>query len=473
MKNIFKILIVLTSVTVLFSCKEDELRVKYPFSIPAMSNISVSEAEITYGDSITLNVGEIRDNVAPLSTLEIQIVVNNIILDKQSVRTKGNTASYNGKFHVPFGAYMAEGAAVKVYLSAINVEGNRADTIIATTIAHRPAIEHLYIVPTSGGAFELPLSDAENCIYSANNLSLGNDVTFYLATKVSRFGNIDWTGLVFGSANDGLGLVQEGGAALTLKDLSLMGFKKVTADLLYFTVTGEGDPLTPITEMNVADFEEVTISSTNHLGSSTSEVWKKADLYFGFGDEITVSGVNNIANGFTPDFFEVTAADKVKFLGETGVYTVYYLPSADYVWVEQTDATFPSALWLCGVGYGRPQTPYAKTSSWNWNSPLEYVFCRKISDGVFQATIYVEHVIDESVPADAWKYCFNAKFFEQRGWGGETDARQYTINTPLIVAPTIEDVGNFKGTDALTTQAGVYRFTINVNAKTVEFAKIN
>ncbi|MDR2474383.1 MAG: DUF5016 domain-containing protein [Bacteroidales bacterium] len=472
MKNSFKISLIL-AVIALYSCKEDELRVTYPHSLPAISGISVNETEITYGDSITLNVGEIRDNVTPLSTLEIQIVVNNIILSSQSVRTKGNVSSYSGRFSVPFGPYMAEGAAVKVYLSAINVEGNHTDTIVATTVAHRPAIEHLYVVPTTGGAFELLLTDAENCVYSADNLPFANDITFYLATKVSRFGNIDWTNLVFGSVNGELGLVEEGGAALTLSDLSLIGYKKITADLLFFTVTGEGDPLTPITEMNIADFEEVTINSTNHLGTATADIWKKATLYFGFGDEITVSGVTNAANGFTPDFFEVTATNKVRFLGETGVYTVYYLPSADYVWVEQANATFPAALWLCGVGYGRPQTPYAKTSSWNWNSPLEYVFCRKVADGVFQATIYVEHTIDESVPADAWKHCFNAKFFHQRGWGGETDAREYTINTSLLTAPATEDVGNFKGTEALATQAGVYRFTINTNNKTVEFVKVN
>ncbi|MDR1544294.1 MAG: DUF5016 domain-containing protein [Prevotellaceae bacterium] len=471
MKNISKILIIFAAIT-LFSCKE-ELRVKYPYSVPTLTGVSVAETEIIYGDSITLTVGEISDEVTPLSTLEVKIVANNLILAKETVRTKGNKASYSAKYQIPFGAYMAEGSEVIVYLSAINVEGNHTDTVISSTIAHRPVIEQLNVVLTTGGAHLLPLIDAENCIYSANDLTLGNDISFYLAEKVSRFGNIDWTGYVFGLVNGGIGLVQEGGAPLSLTDLTIMGYKEVAVDLLYFTVEASGDPLQPIEEMDIATFEEVIISSTNHLGTSDGGmVWKKAVLYLGFDSEITVSGVTDVAHGFSPDFFEVISANTVKFLGETGIYTVYYLPVADYVWVEQTAATYPAALWLDGVGMGRPQQPYAKTSSWNWNSPLEYVFCKKVSEGVFQATIYVEHEINADTE-NAWRYCFNAKFFEQRGWGGETDARQYTINTPLLTAPTTADIGNFKGTEALTTQAGVYRFTININTKNVDFVKIN
>ncbi|MDD3078629.1 MAG: DUF5016 domain-containing protein [Paludibacter sp.] len=472
MKNILKISLIIIAI-VLFSCKDEQLRVKYPYSLPEITDATVAETEIMYGDSVSLTVGDITDNVTPLSTLEIRVVVNDVIITKESVRTKGNSASYSAKYQIPFGPYMPDNADVEVYLSAINVEGNHTDQVVSTAKVRRPEIPQLYLVPvTGGGATKLSLTDAENYIYSASNLNLANEITFYLATKVTRFGNVDWTGMVFGSVNGELAEVQQDGNGITLSDLTLIGYKEVNVDLFNYVVTGVGDPLTPATSMDITTFASVDINSTDHLNVTTADTWKTSVIYLGKDTEMTVTGVNNFSKAFTPDFFEVTGADKVKFLGETGVYTVYYLPSADYVYVEQPNAVYPDVLWLDGVGFGRPQEPLAKTSSWNWNSPLEYAFCRKVSAGVYQTTIYVEHVLDETAD-EPWRLRFSAKFFHQRGWGGEVDAREYTINSDLLIAPTDADLGNFNGTDNLVAAPGVYRFTIDTNAKTVNFVKVN
>jgi hypothetical protein len=65
------------------------------------------------------------------------------------------------------------------------------------------------------------------------------------------------------------------------------------------------------------------------------------------------------------------------------------------------------------------------------------------------------------------------KFFHQRNWGGEEDARTYSIGTDLLFAPTAADLGNFIGTEKFAGQAGVYRIIINTTLKTVSFTKIN
>jgi hypothetical protein len=135
--------------------------------------------------------------------------------------------------------------------------------------------------------------------------------------------------------------------------------------------------------------------------------------------------------------------------------------------VEQPAATYPAALWFDGVGFGRPQAR-VKTSSWNWNSPLEYVFCRKVSEGVFQTTVYAEHEINEDTE-NAWRYCYNTKFFHQRGWGGEVNGAEYTL-PPLLHSPA-DEAGNIKGTDSFVGAAGVYRITIDTNNKTLQFVK--
>lgn len=475
MKSAFKYNLVIFLIFAVYSCSEDDdYRVKYPYSLPTITDATVAEAKIMYGDSITLNIGEITDNTTPLSTLEVQVVVGDVIISKESIRTQGNrVSSIQKKYHIPFGPYMPDNAAVEVHLSAINVEGNQKDEIVSTAIVKRPEISEMYLVLAAGGTpVKLTLKDAENYIFAADNLSLDNEIVCYFAQKVSRFGNIDWeNGLVFGNVNGELGLVKKGEDGFQLQDLTLIGFKSVQLDLFNFTVNGDGEKLVPITNLNIDEFEEVKMNSTDHLGTSTEETWKKAVLYFGQHTEFTVNGVKSLTNAFSPDFFESAGADKVKFLGETGVYTVYYLPSADYVYIEQPDAVFPDALWFDGVGFGRPVAPYAKTASWNWNTPLEYVFCRKVSPGVFQTTLYIEHQIDSS--DDAWRYKFSAKFFGQRGWGEELDAREYTIDTSLLMAPTEEDQGNFVGTDGLASAPGVYRITIDTTTKKVTFEKRN
>jgi hypothetical protein len=473
MKSILKSVWLISIISLLFSCSEEELRVHYPYSLPTISNVTVLETEIVYGDSITVGV-EVADPVTPLSTMEIKIVVNDVIVNRETLRTKGNSASYNQRYKVPFGPYMPNGSAVEVHLSSINVEGNHTEQVVATTIGTRPEIPLVYLVLTAGGATKLNRTDAENEIYSANNLPFKNEISFYLAEKVTRFGNVDWSGIVFGDVNGELGLIEQGGTPYTLSDLTRIGFTSITLDLLNFTVSGDGEKLMPVTEIDFNSLNPVQLTSTNHLNESTSEAWKKTQLYFGKDTEIKVTGVTDVATGFTPDFFETTGTNTVKFLGETGVYTVYYLPSADYVYVEQPTALYPDALWLDGVGFGRPQAPYQKTSSWNWNTPLEYIFCRKISPGVFQATVYAEHEVNtEAEEDDRWRYTFSVKFFHQRGWGDEIDARQYAIPTPLLSAPTDKDVGNFVGTSNLTTAAGAYCFTIDTNNKSITFEKKN
>ncbi len=45
MKNILKISLIIVAIA-LFSCKDEELRVKYPYSLPEITDASVAETEI-------------------------------------------------------------------------------------------------------------------------------------------------------------------------------------------------------------------------------------------------------------------------------------------------------------------------------------------------------------------------------------------------------------------------------------------
>lgn len=485
MKKIFnKSILGLLAVLLLVSCRQEELRVRFPASMPVFDSISVAENAIVYGDSISLSLG-VSDPLTPLSTLEIKVVVNDEIIASESIRTKGYSAAYTQRYGVPFVAHMPDGAEVEVHVSSINIEGTKKDTVIFNTIASRPPIPTIFMVTNTSTA-ELKLVDAGNYIYEATGLTFGNEISFRLVTKVDRFKKPDWKNaenIAFGWVNNGLGLVYpviEGtsvksitGEMITLSDPTLVGFNKVTLDLYNFTVKGDGDKLVPATSMDVSTFGTVELSSTNNLNVTTKENWKKGQMYLGKGTVMTFSGITDLSNSLTPDFFDVKTATTAEFLGETGIYTVYYLPRLNYLWVEQPTAVYPDALWLCGVGFGPHKTPHEKSSSWNWNTPLEYKYCRKVADGVYEAVFYAEHVIDPVPTAESWRLTFSAKFFHQRNWGGEEDARTYTMPNSLLFAPTDSDKGNFVGTADFAAVPGVYRFTINTKTQTTSFVKIN
>ncbi len=106
-----------------------------------------------------------------MSTLEVQVVVNNEVVVSESIRTKGKV-QVNRRYGVPFVPNRPDNAPVKVYLSSINVDGWTTDTILSTTIAKRPVINDIWLVPTVGKTYKLTLTDTANLIYYARRNDL-------------------------------------------------------------------------------------------------------------------------------------------------------------------------------------------------------------------------------------------------------------------------------------------------------------
>lgn len=472
MKNTIQLVLISLMAILTVSCQDEELRVRYDESHPVFTKAIVAENQITYGDSISLEV-EVADDKTPLSTLQIKVVVNDELVASEEIRTKGNSSAYTSRYSIPFQPRMPDNAEVEVHLSSINVEGYTTDTVLFNTIAKRVPIPDLWITFNTAMGIKLTLVDAQKHLYQATNLSLSNNITFRLATKVRSGNRIDWTGMAFGMPNGEFGQIYStADPQFTLNDPTIYGFNEITVDLFNFTVTGKGKKLEPATELNIGTFASEKLTSIDNLNVAREKDWKTLETYMGQDVEITFTGFGNLATSLSPDFFEVTGTDKAKFLGETGVYKLLFLPEANYLYIEQPSARFPNALWLDGVGAGRPVAPFVKTTSWNWNSPEEYIFCRKIAEGIFQATFYANH-IEAAVIDEPWREHFSMKFFHRRGWEGEEDARNYTISTPYLFAPTESDTGNFVGTPDFEGQGGVYRATINTNNKSITFVIVN
>ncbi len=466
MKNTIKYILLICISFGFWACSNEDIVVRYPSSTPTIEIATVSESVITYGDSIHLHV-DVSDKVAPLSTLAVKVVVNNEVVTSELIRTKGNQASIKRTYGIPFVANRPDNEPVKIYLTSTNVSGIEKDLIVSTTIAKRPPITDLYIVPNfgQGVSAQLILTDAANYIYKVTGLDFSTSFNYKLATKLDKFKRIDWTGMVFGLVDVGtgkIGLIDQTGSSINATDGTLVGISEFTFDALKFTAKVGGKLLEPATTLDInLDLPALVMSARNFRGGN---------VYFGENVEVTFSGIStDLANSLSPDYFQKTGTNTAKFLGKTGLYKAYFLIEANYMYIEQQpEALYPEALWICGTGFGRPSAPYMTTSSWNWNSPLDYIACRLVSPGIYQATMYCKNTPNTGTG----KYGrLDFKFFHKRGWwdGHEEWASKYTVSPPFL-GPA-ETNGNVNVLSAAVVE-GVYRITLNQNNMTINAVKI-
>lgn len=460
MKNTSLIPILLVSLLTV-TCEKTEHLVTYPESYPVFETAEVAEPSITYGDSISLNVS-LSDKITPLSTLEVQVVVNSAVIHTETIRTKGNTSEISRRYSIPFVPNCVDAAGIKVYLSSINVDGYTTDLILNTTTAYRPEMPEIWVVPTSGKSYKLTLTDPENLLYHGTGMTYGNTVACRFATKVDKFNKVDWSGLVFGKSGDGIGLISQGGDPVTLSDPTLVGISEITFDALQFTASVSGKLLEPVTTLDI----DVDLLPTSLDGKD----FRGNNIYFGQGVEVTFTGLADLQTSLPPDYFEITGPNTAIFLGPDAIYKAYYYPEFDYLFVEpQPNVIYPEALWVCGTGMGRPAPPYQTTTSWNWNSPLDYAPCRLVSPGVYQFTVYLKNQPD----GFGFGTC-DFKFFFKRGWwdaAHEINASEYTVGEPLYGLYVEGKYGNVNG--MTTPFEGVYKITLDMNAKTLTPVKIN
>ncbi len=465
MKNIIRILLTILPLWLLVGCEEDQKLVTYGGSYPVFEEVQVAESVITYNDSITVSVS-LSDRITPLSTLEVQVVVNNEVINSESIRTKGNSNEVTRRYQIPFGPGAVNNTPVKVYLTSINVDGFETDTIVSSTTVNRPVINELYMVPVTGATFRLNLIDTTNLIFHTDGMTYGQRVEYFLATKIDRFKKVDWSGLVFGMTENGIGFVTSNKNFITDEDASLIGISEITFDAFNLNRSVSGKLLEPVSTLDIQeDLNPMMMAGQNFRGNN---------IYFGKDIEVTFTGITDLANSISPDYFKITGENTAKFVGPTAIYKAYYLIEGNYLYVEpQPEVKHPDAMWVCGTGLGRPSAPYGITTSWNWNTPFDYVPCMKVSEGVYQFTAYMKNT-----PDGPGTGTLDFKFFYQRGWTQdptppvtEVNASEYTVGAPLLGLWIEGKYGNVNGGDAAFD--GVYRVTIDQNAKTITPVKLN
>ncbi len=471
----------------LVACQPREFRTVYPEETPQVSG-SIAQTEVLYGtDSLDVSVS-VSAQKTPLSTLTITVTCGEQETTKkiaqEVVRTKDYQFSGQFRYAIPFAAGMGEGAPIKVFLTAENVEGNKAEAVLTGCIGHRPAVNTLFIMPptidyTAIGKGREMKKDGE--VFALYDLGYPKHVEFLLATVGTKFGRVDWNQPVFGMVDGEISLITkdmfDAGVATSI---SINDDEKETIDTIIFNpitfeLTYGGKVAMPVDKIDINnDLEEAPkyISS-----ASVAKKYRGAKIYLAKDSQVEIIGAQNVADAYNLDYMEYVSGNTVKFLGETGMYYVSYRVESDYLVVEPLyELEAPEVMYVCGVGLGHPcKTPTA-TSGWGFDSPDQNFVGRTIAPKVYQFTLYMLN--GENADYDDYG-SLNFKFFHQHGWGGEESGANYQqigLNIYGSAGITKKDssTGNENGNWIATKEPieGVYRITLDQNNMTTTYEKI-
>ncbi|MBQ7209475.1 MAG: DUF5121 domain-containing protein [Paludibacteraceae bacterium] len=483
LKSVF----VLCSVLFLAACQQKEFRTVYPEETPQLSG-TIVQSEVLYGaDSLDVTVS-IKADKTPLSTLTVMLTCGEQEktkkISEKVVRTKGYAYDGSFRFEVPFLSGMTDGAPIRVYLTAENVEGNKAQTVLTGCTGHSPSIPTLYIMPptisyTAIGKGKQMTKEGD--VFAAYDLGFPKSFEFLLATVGTKFGRIDWNQPVFGLVNGDISLITqemfESGVAtaITIEDDERESIDTVKFNSVSFELTYGGKIAAPVSKIDInADLEEAPkyISS-----SSVAKKYRGAKIFLAQDSEVEIEGAVNVADAYNLDYMEYISGNKVKFLGETGMYYVSYKMEEDYLVVEPLyELTAPEVMYVCGVGLGHPSHTPSATSGWGFDSPDQNFVGRTIAPKVYQFTLYMKN--GENADYDDYG-SLNFKFFHQHGWGGEEAGYNYQqVGLNIYGSPGITkkdgSTGNENGNWIATKDPidGVYRMTLDMNNMTTTYEKI-
>jgi hypothetical protein len=471
MKNINKLTgLCVCTLLLLASCQEEEKRTVYPHSTPVIASAELTPNSFTYGDSLVFTA-TVSDAVTPLSTLTATIAINNELVTEQTFRTKGNEAGVTTKIHVPFKKGALHNAPVEALLTLINVEGDETEHVLSGLTVRRPHFNKLYLVMQDGNVIDLNPQNGNSDMFEATGLNLPNKLTYLIAEKITADKQVDFSGYIWYAKDGGIDLLDKNtpdiksGDYITSKEATP---KKNTTGVVFnainFTTTLQGENMELLASLSAADL-------TSNI-TYDSEAFQYKEYYIEKDAVINLSGaLASLDVVFNVDFFERTAAGSVKFLGDEGAYTLYYNPVRKNVIVGVDNPSYPNYLLTTGTGLGYPtkvtttgiDAVYSGrtrvTTNWGFDNILRYILFRKVSDNVFQGTVYAPDDVSHSA---------GFKPFENTGWGNEKQAKDFTFTGEQIIT------GDNDWT--IASDSGVasdyYRMTVNLNDKTVHIEKV-
>jgi len=461
------------------ACQPEHYRTVYPAGQPEMTATMLTQSVLYGTDSVTFDV-EINEKKTPLSQLQVKVMVGLQVIATDLLRTNDYHYTARLTYAIPFGPNMPEGEEIKIYLTATNIEGTATNVILTGCTGKRPAMETMFIMPptiyyTAIGKGKQMTYDEEQGVFVAYNLKYPKSIQCLLAVTGTKFGRVDWNTPVFGMCNDKLTLITkeqfdaEEASAIILEDDNFETIDTIIFNPITFEVRIGGTIAMPVTAVDVqTDLAEepAYISS-----SSARKEYRGAKIFFDKNSEVEITGVADLSKAYNLDWMEYLGGNKIKFLGDKGMYYLSYKVAEDYLVVEPLyELTEPDVMYLCGVGMGQPSWDPHATSGWGFDSPNQNFVGRLVAPKTYQFTVYM---LNDAENADHPGFgAVNFKFFHQHGWGGEETSLDYSQNGLNIVSSNEEsNVGNWWSTSDPLFE-GVYRVTLNKNTMTTTYEKV-
>ena len=447
----------------LISCNDDEYGPRKE-STPVFESTAVSPTSFTFGDSITLTA-KITDPATNLTALAYEVIAGNKVITSGEIPIGGDIHEGSHAIFVPLLNNQADNSDVQVKLIARNVLKGTASTQITGLTGNRPVYNQLYLVTDEGTIAVLRPQSTDNNKFEGTDLTLETSFRFKIAEKLHADNTIDYSGDVYGNVNGRIAMIDDKGESAFTYMPDADYTKVFTFDHYAFSISAAGGEL-GTDDLSLAIFEGQDIDN---------ESFRTLKRTLENGKTYTVIGqLADVRNIYNPDFFERTADNKVKFLGETGEYTIYYNLVRKNIIVGVDNPSYPGYLLACGFGLGYPTNVTSAEiaavysarqrthTSWGFGHIMQYVLLRRTGEGVYQGTFYT--------PGDNDHYA-GFKPFENTGWANEKKAGEFTFTGEQIITGD-NDWTIPNGEDDPVVESANYRFTINLNNKTVHIEKV-
>ena len=463
MKTIYRILITAVVMTLVFASCDDSYGPRKE-SVPQFISASATPGTFNFGDTITLSVN-IIDPATNLSTLFYEVTDNCKVITTGSVPLNGDSAELDFPIYMPLIKDQSDNAPIRINLIAQNVLKGVSHHVVEGITGKRPEYERLYLVTDNGTVVPLESSDADKNRFEATELTLDPTFRYKIAEKLYSDNSIDYSGHVYGNVGGRIGMIGENGesAFAYIPDVEYTKTFTFYNEPLFTTMVGD----------NLGS-DDLALSS---FGSENidNEAFRTITRTLEQGKSYTLFGVlGDSENIYNVDFFERESDSKVKFLGNTGEYTIYFNPVRKNIFVGLDNPSYPDYLLASGWGLGYPTNVTTAEigavysgrnrthTSWGFDNVLNYVLLRKTSDNIYQGTFYT--------PGEHDHYA-GFKLFENTGWGNEKKAGDFTFTGEQIISGDNDwTVSNSEG-DPIIESAN-YRFTVNLNNNTVHIEKI-
>jgi hypothetical protein len=421
-------------------------------SVPVITSAAIEPATFTYGDTVLLTAA-VSDPGTALSTLAVSLTVDNRTVPVTTLyfQAEETSAAVSAKIFIPLVENMPDNAPAGFALTLANTRNVTATHELAGFTGNRPHFSQLYLVPDSGEACTLLPQAGNREIYAAAGVVISRSFTFRIAQKLTPDNRIDRSGLVWGDNGGKIQLVGESGGSIFAFTAGSDITTAFSFDSYSFTASQTGGAyetpsfmLDRFTETAIDDEEFYTLDA---------ELTKDRE-YHVYNDLASTAIIYNV------DFFERINANKVKFLGETGSYTLYYNKTSRYVvLLPVAPPAYPDYVLVTGMGIGYPSKTAKEHTGWGFGNVRNYLLARKLSAGVYQVTMFI-HAKD-----DDW---VSFKPYENTGWGGEKTYSDFTY-TGL---PCLEGTTGSNIYPAAAMEEGVYRLTINWSANTIDVSPV-